>query len=104
MKRVQSVPVRRPVDVAIAFPIWIVTFGQTVLFAPFVIIIAGFVVEKLPNVRAFCFPAITVSCAVLAHWSFWNAERIESAAVTVPDPATNPVRSEERLSFPEKVL
>ena len=50
----QSSPVRRPVDVALAFPIWIVTFGQTVLFAPFVIVIAGFVVEKLPNVRAFC--------------------------------------------------
>lgn len=29
--------------------------------------------------------------------------RIESALVTVPDPATNPVRRDERLSLPEKV-
>ncbi len=54
LKRVQSVPVRRPVEVALAFPIWIVTFGPTVLLAPLVIVIAEFVVEKLPNVRAFC--------------------------------------------------
>lgn len=40
----------------------------------------------------------------MVHWSFWNAVSIESAAVTVPDPATNPVRSEVRLSLPEKVL
>ena len=47
---------------------------------------------------------IRLSCAVLVPWSFWNASRIESAEVTVPEPATNPERSEVRLSFPEKVL
>ena len=40
----------------------------------------------------------------MVPWSFWKAERRESALVTVPEPATNPERSEVRLSFPEKVL
>ena len=45
--------------------------------------------------------AILVSWRVLVPWSFWRAERRESADVTVPDHATNPVRTEVRLSFPE---
>ena len=49
-------------------------------------------------------PDITVSCASLVPWSFWNAERMESVLVTIPEPATNHERSEVRLSFPEKVL
>jgi hypothetical protein len=51
---VQSAPVRRPVDVALAFQIAIVTFGQTVEFAPLVMVIAVLVVEIDPNVRADC--------------------------------------------------
>jgi hypothetical protein len=47
---------------------------------------------------------ILTSCDVLLPWSFWNAERTESVDVTVPDPATNPVRSDERDIFPEKAL
>jgi hypothetical protein len=58
---VQSVPVRSHVEVALAFPIVIVTFGQTVEFAPLVIVIDELVVEIEPNVRAFCLLAIVVS-------------------------------------------
>ena len=47
---------------------------------------------------------ILTSCAVLLPWSFWNAESTESAAVTVPDPATNAVRREEREIFELKVF
>jgi hypothetical protein len=101
---VQSAPVRRPVDVALAFQIAIVTFGQTVEFAPLVMVIAVLAVEIDPNVRADCLLAMVVSWAVLLPWSFWRATRRESAAVTVPDPATNPVRREERDIFPEKAL
>jgi hypothetical protein len=54
LNAVQSVPVRRPVEVALAFQIAIVTFGQTVEFVPFVIVIEGFVVDIDPNVRADC--------------------------------------------------
>jgi hypothetical protein len=50
------------------------------------------------------FPAMRVSWAVFDPWSFWNAWRIESVEVTVPDPATNPVRREVRFNLPEKVL
>ena len=51
---VQSVPVRRPVDVADAFQIAMVTFGPTVEFAPPEMVMAELVVVKLPNVRADC--------------------------------------------------
>jgi hypothetical protein len=52
---VQSVPVRSHVELAVAFQIAIVTFGQTVEFAQFVIVMAELVVEIDPNVRADCF-------------------------------------------------
>jgi hypothetical protein len=51
---VQSAPVRSHVELAVAFQIAIVTFGQTVEFAPLVIVIAVLVVEIDPNVRADC--------------------------------------------------
>ena len=57
------------------------------------------VVER-PIVRLF----ILTSCAVFAPWSFWNAESTESAAVTVPDPATKLVRRDEREIFELKVF
>jgi hypothetical protein len=111
LKSVQSVHLRRPVEVALAFPMVRVTFGQTVAFVPFVMVMDGLVEVKLPNVRAFCFVAIfpervaiAVSWRVLLPWSFWNAERIESAEVTVPDDARKPVRREVRLSLLLKVL
>ena len=37
-------------------------------------------------------------------WSFWKAESTESAAVTVPDPATKLVRRDEREIFELKVF
>jgi hypothetical protein len=48
--------------------------------------------------------SIFVSCAVLVPWSFSNAERIESADVTIHDPATNPERRDVRLSLLLKVF
>ena len=44
------------------------------------------------------------SWAVLLPCNFWNAVRIESVAVTVPEPATNPVSSDVRFSLPEKLV
>ena len=49
-------------------------------------------------------PAERFASDIFVHWSFWNAERTESVAVTVPDDAENPVRSDVRLSFPENAL
>jgi hypothetical protein len=44
---------------------------------------------------------IIVSWIVFDPWIFWNAWRMLSAAVIVPEAAENPVRTEVRLSFPE---
>lgn len=51
---VQSDPIRSHVELAPAFHIEIVTFGHTVEFAPFVMVMEGFEEEIDPKVRAFC--------------------------------------------------
>ena len=42
--------------------------------------------------------------SVFVPWSFPNAERTESVAVTVPALEENPARSDVRFILPEKVL
>jgi hypothetical protein len=70
---VQSVPVRRPVEVVLAFPIDIVTFGHTVAPVPLVTKMAELREEIFPNVRADCFE-LNVVQSVFDSAPFCNAE------------------------------
>ena len=95
------------------FPERVFTFPERVRILPVAVARLAFVVLRFV-VSVAMFPVavarlivrllMLTSWDVLLPWSFWNAERIESALVTVPDPATNPVRREERLSLPENAL
>jgi hypothetical protein len=98
--------VARLVVRVVMFVVFVAVWPERVAMLPVAVARLVFNAEMLPVaverpiVRLF----ILTSCAVLLPWSFWRATRRESLAVTVPDPATNPVRREERDIFPEKAL
>jgi hypothetical protein len=88
-ERVETFPERvAMLPVAVARFVWRV--------AMFPVAVARFVVRVLIFPVAVARPMarllILTSCTVLLPWSFWRAESTESADVTVPDQATNPVR------------
>lgn len=55
LNNVKSEPSNSPVALVVALPMAIETFGQTVAFVPFVIVIAELAVLIDPKVSAFCF-------------------------------------------------
>ena len=83
----------------VTFVLVVARFHERVAMFPVAVAILVFVVAS-PVVRV----VILVSCIVLLPWSFWNAESTESAAVTVPDHATNAVRREVRDILELKVF
>jgi hypothetical protein len=98
--------VARLVVRVIMFIVFVAVWPERVAMLPVAVAILELIVTSWPVIVAMFVLAvvISVSCTVFDPWSFWNAWRIESAEVTVPDPAMNHERREVRLSLPEKVL
>jgi hypothetical protein len=85
------------------FPERVFMFPESVFIFPVAVARFCWRVRMFPVAVARLIPRfeIIVSWIVFDPWIFWNAWRMLSAAVIVPEAAENPVRTEVRLSFPE---